>query len=222
LPEVKPIRVLLVDDEPLANAGLRALLAGQPDLTIVAESLSGQDAVQRIKSLRPDLVFLDVQMPRLDGFEVLREAMRQMPDGTIPHVVFVTAYDQFAVKAFEVQALDYLLKPVDEARLRETLRRVRRTGNGVRHPGVARVTRGAAGPRRLHADPSIRHRESQPGDRAPAPGHSGHHRAAGRRIAAAGESKPPGPPHHATGTPVIGRVSMTSSTLSRAGVPLPR
>lgn len=123
--EVSPIRVLLVDDEPLAHAGLRALLAGQPDLIVVAESLSGRDAVQRIVALRPDLVFLDVQMPRLDGFEVLREVMRQTPGGAMPHVVFVTAYDEFAVKAFDVQALDYLLKPVDEGRLREALRRVR-------------------------------------------------------------------------------------------------
>ncbi len=120
-----PIRVLLVDDEPLANAGLRALLQDQPDLTVVAESLSGREAVQRIVALRPDLVFLDVQMPRLDGFAVLREVMRQTPDGSMPQVVFVTAYDEFAVKAFEVQALDYLLKPVDEGRLREALRRVR-------------------------------------------------------------------------------------------------
>ena len=122
---MRPIRTVLVDDEPLANAGLRALLAGEPDLAIVAEALSGGDAVRQITSLRPDLVFLDVQMPRLDGFEVLRAALRQMQDGPIPRVIFVTAYDEFAVQAFEVQALDYLLKPVDEARLREALRRVR-------------------------------------------------------------------------------------------------
>ena len=122
---MKALRVLLVDDEPLANAGLRALLAGQPDITIVGEALSGRDAVQLIITRRPDLVFLDVQMPRLDGFEVLRAALRQLPEGPVPRVVFVTAYDEFAVKAFEVQALDYLLKPVSEARLKEALRRSR-------------------------------------------------------------------------------------------------
>ena len=121
---MRPIRTLLVDDEPLANSGLRALLAGHPDLAIVGEALSGRDAVQQITTLRPDLIFLDVQMPRLDGFEVLRATMGRLP-GPVPHVVFVTAYDEFAVKAFEVRALDYLLKPVDEDRLCEALRRVR-------------------------------------------------------------------------------------------------
>jgi two-component system LytT family response regulator len=124
---MRAIRTLLVDDEPLANAGLRALLAGHPDLTIVGEAQSGQDAIQQITGLHPDLIFLDVQMPRLDGFEVLRTAMRRMPEGPIPQVIFVTAYDEFAVKAFEVRALHYLLKPVDDARLREALRRARET-----------------------------------------------------------------------------------------------
>jgi len=128
---VTPIRTLLVDDEPLANAGLRALLAGQPDVTVVGEALSGRDAVQMIVGLKPDLVFLDVQMPRLDGFGVLRAALQQMPDG-LPRVIFVTAYDEFAVQAFEIQALDYLLKPVDEGRLREAVRRVRESLQATR------------------------------------------------------------------------------------------
>jgi len=140
-PDMRSIRTLLVDDEPLANTGLRALLAGHPDLAIVGEALSGRDAVQQITTLRPDLVFLDVQMPRLDGFEVLRATMGRMP-GPVPQVIFVTAYDEFAVRAFEVRALDYLLKPVDDDRLREALRRVREALHAARRdPGSDTLAR---------------------------------------------------------------------------------
>ncbi|MEO8029798.1 MAG: LytTR family DNA-binding domain-containing protein [Gemmatimonadota bacterium] len=123
------IRALLVDDEPLANAGLRALLRPHHDVEVVAEALSGSDAVREIIRLSPDLVFLDVQMPRLDGFGVLREVMKES-GGRLPAVVFVTAYDEFAVNAFEVQALDYLLKPVAEDRFRRALDRVRQVRSG--------------------------------------------------------------------------------------------
>ena len=128
-----PIRVLLVDDEPLANAGLRALLHPHQDFEIVGESLSGRDAVREIARLSPDLVFLDVQMPRLGGFGVLREVMA-VPGCRLPGVIFVTGYDEFAVNAFEVQALDYLLKPVAEDRFRRALARVRqlRTADAAR------------------------------------------------------------------------------------------
>ncbi len=127
------IRVLLVDDEPLANAGLRALLGPHPDFEIVGEALSGRDAVSAIARLAPDLVFLDVQMPRLDGFGVLRAAMAAS-GGRLPAVIFVTGYDEFALNAFEVQALDYLLKPVAEDRFRRALDRVRhlRRANAAR------------------------------------------------------------------------------------------
>jgi two-component system LytT family response regulator len=107
-----PVRVLLVDDEPLARAMLREMLAGDPHVAIVGESCNGREALEAIRAHAPDLVFLDVQMPEVGGFEVLA-ALGQTE---MPHVVFVTAYDQYAVRAFEVQALDYLLKPFDQER----------------------------------------------------------------------------------------------------------
>ncbi len=119
-----PIRVLLVDDEPLGNAGLRALLESHQDMEIVGEALSGHEAVRLSRLVTPDLLFLDIQMPKLDGFGVLRELMRD-PQTRLPAVIFVTAFDEFAVHAFEVQALDYLLKPVAEDRFRRALDRAR-------------------------------------------------------------------------------------------------
>ncbi|MEO8199902.1 MAG: LytTR family DNA-binding domain-containing protein [Gemmatimonadota bacterium] len=120
------IRVFLVDDEPLAIAGLRALLMPHADVTITGEALSGRDAIEQIIALEPDLVFLDIQMPRVDGFDVLEGAMRRLrPGARMPEVIFVTAFDEFAVQAFEVSALDYLLKPVDEERFRAALQRAR-------------------------------------------------------------------------------------------------
>jgi two-component system LytT family response regulator len=105
------IRVLLVDDEPLAREMLREMLQGDPHVTIVGESVNGREALEAISAHSPDLLFLDVQMPELGGFEVLA-ALRDH----IPHVIFITAYDQYAVRAFEVHALDYLLKPFDRER----------------------------------------------------------------------------------------------------------
>src|SRR6185503_20038322 len=113
------IRTLIVDDEPLARRRLRALLADESDIEIVGEAGSGNAAVAAMDKLRPDLVFLDVHMPELNGFEVLREtAARHQPD-----VVFVTAFDEHAIRAFDVQAVDYILKPVVEPRFREAVRR---------------------------------------------------------------------------------------------------
>jgi two-component system, LytTR family, response regulator len=106
------IRVLLVDDEPLARSMLREMLSGDPQVVIVGESSNGHEALEAIRAHSPDLIFLDVQMPELGGFEVLDS----LGKGEIPHVIFVTAYDQYAVRAFEVQALDYLLKPFDQER----------------------------------------------------------------------------------------------------------
>ena len=114
------IRTLIVDDEPLALRRLRALLADEPDIEIVGEAANGTEAVRAITTERPDLVFLDVQMPGLDGFDVLRATASIHQ----PFVVFVTAHDEHAIRAFEVQAVDYLLKPVIEARFREAVRRV--------------------------------------------------------------------------------------------------
>jgi two-component system, LytTR family, response regulator len=115
------IRALIVDDEPLARRGVRQLLTAHPDMIVVGECRNGREALRAFDSLAPDLVFLDVQMPGLDGFGVLRaRAGRRMP-----FIVFVTAYDDFAVQAFESHALDYLVKPLNVARFNDTLARVR-------------------------------------------------------------------------------------------------
>jgi two-component system LytT family response regulator len=106
------IRVLLVDDEPLAREMLREMLQGDPQVAIVGESCNGREALEAIRAHSPELLFLDVQMPEVGGFDVLAA----LGKGEIPHVIFVTAYDQYAVRAFEVQALDYLLKPFDQER----------------------------------------------------------------------------------------------------------
>lgn len=116
------LRVLVVDDERPARARLVRLLAARPDVEVVGEAGSAGDAVRAIRERHPDLVFLDVQMPGTDGFGVI-EALA--PEER-PGVVFVTAHDAFAVRAFEVSALDYLLKPVDSARLAEAVERARR------------------------------------------------------------------------------------------------
>lgn len=115
------LRTVIVDDEPLARRGLRLRLAGEPDIEIVGECTNGEEAVRAISTQRPDLVFLDVQMPGLDGFGVLR----RLPLSMLPMIVFVTAYDHYAIGAFEANAVDYLLKPVEDARLRQALFRIR-------------------------------------------------------------------------------------------------
>ncbi len=115
------IRTLLVDDEPLAIEGLRDLLAAEPDVEVSGVCFNGQEAVSAIRALRPDLVLLDVQMPVLDGFEVLEE----LEPEEVPLVIFVTAYDQYSVRAFAVHAVDFLLKPVDPERFRDALRHAR-------------------------------------------------------------------------------------------------
>lgn len=117
------IRVLIVDDEPLARRGIRHQLKTETDVEIIGEAANGREAVEAVKREKPDLVFLDVQMPLLDGFRVIETlGAEHLP----PAVVFVTAFDEHAIRAFEVNALDYLLKPVDPKRLQKTLERVRR------------------------------------------------------------------------------------------------
>jgi two-component system LytT family response regulator len=113
------IQTLIVDDEPLGRERLRKLLADEPDIEIIGECADGREAVTVIKKQRPDLVFLDVQMPELDGFQVLEEIQGER----MPAVVFVTAHDKFALKAFEVHAVDYLLKPFDRERFETALGR---------------------------------------------------------------------------------------------------
>jgi two-component system LytT family response regulator len=136
-----PLRVLVVDDEEPARALLAELLSGEPGVELVGLCRNGFEAVQAIQARGPDLVLLDVQMPKLDGFEVLE--LLESP----PAVVFVTAYDEYAVRAFEVHAVDYLLKPVSAERLRPALERARQ-----------RLAAGAPGPR-----PAALGRAARPG-----------------------------------------------------------
>ena len=124
-PDAKPgkLRVLIADDEPAASEKLRRLLAAHADIELVGSATNGAQAVQAIASLAPDLVLLDIRMPELDGFAVLE---RSRPRAAAPfHTIFVTAYDEYAIRAFDVRALDYLLKPFDAARLATALARAR-------------------------------------------------------------------------------------------------
>jgi two-component system LytT family response regulator len=116
------IRVLVVDDEPIARAGIIKLLSGEPDIEVVGECRDGVEAVAHIRGERPDLLFLDVQMPGLTGLEVLAALAPE----DLPATVFVTAYDQYALEAFEANAVDYLLKPFDRERFARALTRARR------------------------------------------------------------------------------------------------
>ncbi len=115
------IRVLIADDEPLARRGLQQVLASHSDCRVIGESRNGKEALRGIRALQPDLVFLDIQMPGLDGFQVIESTSNERP----PIIVLVTAYDEFAVRAFEAHALDYLLKPVTQERFDLAMRRVR-------------------------------------------------------------------------------------------------
>ena len=115
------IRVLIVDDEPLARGKIRTLLAPHGDFEVAAESGDGRDALQKLRTLKPDAVFLDVEMPQLGGIEMLS----QVGAGPKPYTVMTTAYDGYAVRAFEHDALDYLLKPFDAARFEAALTRIR-------------------------------------------------------------------------------------------------
>ena len=115
------IRAVVVDDEPLARSSLKVLLRDDPEIELVSECGSGMEALREIRGRRPDLVFLDVQMPECDGFDVLEQLGKDLPAA----LVFVTAYDQYALRAFEAGALDYLLKPFDNARFGRALERAK-------------------------------------------------------------------------------------------------
>jgi two-component system LytT family response regulator len=108
---------LIVDDEKLARDLLREYLEGYPDITVLGEAAKGTDAVELINKLKPDIIFLDVQMPGMNGFDVLEEIDHE------PYIIFITAYDQYAIKAFEKNAVDYLLKPLDQERFRSAINR---------------------------------------------------------------------------------------------------
>ena len=125
------IRAIIVDDVELAREHIRRLLQDD-DIEIVAECENGREAIRSIRDVRPDLVFLDVQMPKIDGFDVIEAVGVE----SMPTVVFVTAYDEFALQAFEVNAIDYLLKPFDAERLAKTVERAKRLINGQDSAGV--------------------------------------------------------------------------------------
>ena len=128
------IRTILVDDEPLATQGLQLRLQAHDDVEIVGTAANGREAIRVIKTQKPDLVFLDIQMPGFDGFSVIQGLMEVEP----PLFVFVTAFGDHALRAFDAQAVDYLMKPVDEDRLAETLGKL---GRDEAHDKIA----GAAG-----------------------------------------------------------------------------
>lgn len=121
------IRTIIVEDEPLARRRLRRLLADHPDVEVVAEAEDGEGAVGVVLRERPDLVFLDVRMPGKDGVQTLRELRDQLPGSVSPAFVFVTAYEEHAVEAFELEGTDYLVKPIDADQLKRALRRVRQS-----------------------------------------------------------------------------------------------
>ena len=117
----EPIRVLIVDDERLARDGVRALAEAEPDVTVVGECGDGKSAVAALKRGKVDVLLLDIQMPGMDGFEVLRA----IPETQLPVVIFLTAFDKHALKAFDAQALDYVVKPFSDARFRKAMDRAR-------------------------------------------------------------------------------------------------
>ena len=126
------IKTLIVDDEALGRRIVRRMLEGHPDFEIVGECENGAEAVAALDSADCDLLFLDVQMPEMDGFT----ALAALAPGRMPHVIFVTAYDHYAVRAFEVNALDYLLKPFDQERFEQALERARRQIRGAGDEGL--------------------------------------------------------------------------------------
>jgi two-component system, LytTR family, response regulator len=139
---MKPIRILLVDDERIGRSRLRRTLERDPDLQVVAECADGAAAIEAVREHHPDLCFLDINMPGMDGFDVL-DSLR--PEDQ-PAVIFVTAYDEHAVRAFEAAALDYLLKPVSPERLKKTLDRARaRLAEGVSSAADSSSERGGGG-----------------------------------------------------------------------------
>ncbi len=119
------IRALIVDDEQLAREELEYLLRRSDEVQVVAQGKNGVEAVELIRAHQPDVVFLDVQMPGLDGFAVLKKLLDKGRKVPLPNIVFATAFDQYAVRAFEVNAVDYLLKPFDEVRVRQTLQKIK-------------------------------------------------------------------------------------------------
>src|SRR6188768_4426754 len=147
------MNVLIVDDEPLARAGMRMLLEEEAAITSMGEARNGAEAVATIRAGRPDLLLLDVQMPEMDGFGVLKELGAEH----IPPVIFVTAHDRYAIQAFEVNAIDYLLKPVTRERCSQALARVReRIGAGEDNRHVMSLLQQLAAPPKYLARVALR------------------------------------------------------------------
>jgi two-component system, LytTR family, response regulator len=150
------IRAIIVDDEELARRGIRALLARATDVEVIAECGSAREAIEAIRADPPDLVFLDIQMPGKSGFDVITE----LSAARCPYIVFVTAHDDFAIRAFEVHALDYLLKPLNERRFELTLERARKA--------MANAHEGSVGRRLAELTANLGHMAAPPGaDRIP-------------------------------------------------------
>src|ERR1700710_2167947 len=130
------IKAIIIDDERLARNELRKLLSDFPEIEIVAEGANANEGLEKIETINPDLVFLDIQMPGKTGFDMLAELDR------LPHVIFTTAYDEYALKAFEVNALDYLLKPVEPKRLADAIQKLQnqedKEMNSVNHVSTNR------------------------------------------------------------------------------------
>jgi two-component system, LytTR family, response regulator LytT len=139
------LRTLIVDDEPLAREELKYLLSAEPEVEVCGESSNGIEAVQLIRETAPDLVFLDVQMPGLDGFAVIKRLLDKK--ARMPQIVFATAFDQYAVRAFEVNAVDYLLKPFDKKRVQQAVgKAVRRNALKAQAQGSGKKVEAAADP----------------------------------------------------------------------------
>lgn len=128
--EANAIRAVIVDDEPLGRTVVREMLRGEAEIEIVGEAANGHEALELLSQTRPDLLFLDVQMPEVDGFDVLGAL------DTLPLVIFVTAYDQYAVRAFEVHALDYVLKPFDRERFGQAVQRAKEQLKLAQHHAI--------------------------------------------------------------------------------------
>jgi two-component system LytT family response regulator len=139
----RPLRTLVVDDEPLARSNLLTLLRADSEIELLGECGSGADALRDIREKKPDLVFLDIEMPECGGFDVLEMLGADLP----PAIIFVTAYDQYALRAFETGALDYLLKPVDQARFTRALERAKQrvTEAGSQRAALKHITLKSAG-----------------------------------------------------------------------------
>ena len=145
-----PLTSLIIDDEPLARQELQYLLEAAGDVSVLAQGTNGIEAVDLIRTHKPDVIFLDVRMPGLDGFAVLKKVLALDRKFHLPEVVFATAFDQYAVKAFEVNAVDYLLKPFDEKRVIKTLEKVRT--RIAANAGNGEIPAGHAAPAELGAD----------------------------------------------------------------------